>query len=86
MKPQKSPKRTGTNNPAQVDSAAHQIAQEKYTKSFLLAPDAITVSELESGRFIEVNDATSHIFGFSREELIGKSASELVSRQLSSVG
>jgi PAS domain S-box-containing protein len=48
-----------------------------YTKAFLLAPDAITVSELETGRFIEVNDVASHIFGFSREELIGKSASEL---------
>ena len=77
MKPSKPAKQTRKKSPATTDSAAHQIAQEKYTKAFLLAPDAITVSELESGRFIEVNDAASHIFGFSREELIGKSASEL---------
>jgi len=77
MKPSKPVKRTGKKSPVTTDSAGHHIAQEKYTKAFLLAPDAITISELESGRFIEVNDATSHIFGFSREELIGKSASEL---------
>jgi PAS domain S-box-containing protein len=77
MKPSKPAKQTRKKSPATTDSAAHQIAQEKYTKAFLLAPDAITVSELESGRFIEINDAASHIFGFSREELIGKSASEL---------
>jgi PAS domain S-box-containing protein len=59
-----------------AEEALH-IAEEKYTKAFLLAPDAITVSDLESGRFIEVNDAATKIFGFSREELIGKSASEL---------
>jgi PAS domain S-box-containing protein len=45
---------------------ALQIAQEKYKKVFLLAPDAITVSELESGRFVEINEAASRIFGYSK--------------------
>jgi PAS domain S-box-containing protein len=54
-----------------------RLAQEKYTKAFLLAPDAITISELDSGRFVEVNEAATTIFGYSREELIGKSALEL---------
>jgi len=53
------------------------VAKEKYTKAFLSAPDAITISDLESGRFLEVNDAASTIFGYSRDELIGKSALEL---------
>jgi PAS domain S-box-containing protein len=56
---------------------ALRISKEKYTKVFLSAPDAITISELESGRFIEVNDAASKIWGYSRDELIGKSALEL---------
>ena len=59
------------------DSENNRFEQEKYSTAFLLAPDAITVSELDSGRFIEVNDAASRIFGFSRQELIGKSAFEL---------
>ena len=56
---------------------ALQITNEKYTKAFISVPDAITISELDSGRFIEVNDAATRIFGYSRDELIGKSAVEL---------
>lgn len=52
-------------------TGALRIAQEKYTKAFLFAPDAITLSELESGQFIEVNDAASVIFGYTRDELLG---------------
>jgi PAS domain S-box-containing protein len=59
-----------------AEEALH-IAQEKYSKAFFLAPDVITVSDLESGRFIEVNDAATRTFGYSRDELIGKSSLEL---------
>jgi PAS domain S-box-containing protein len=54
-----------------------QIAHEKYTKAFMSVPDAITITDLDSGRFIEVNDAATRIFGYSRDELMGKSAVEL---------
>jgi len=54
-----------------------RITHEKYTKAFLSVPDAITISELDSGRFVEVNDAATRIFGYSRDELMGKSALEL---------
>jgi PAS domain S-box-containing protein len=56
---------------------ALRVVQEKYTKAFISAPDAITISELDSGRFVEVNEAVTAIFGYSREELIGKTAVEL---------
>jgi PAS domain S-box-containing protein len=54
-----------------------RAVQEKYAKAFLAVPDAITISDLDSGQFIEVNDAATALFGYSRDELIGKSASEL---------
>ena len=54
-----------------------RITHEKYTKAFLSAPDAITISELDSGRFIEVNDAATRVFGYSHNELLGKTAVEL---------
>jgi len=60
----------------QIEEAL-RVSKEKYTKVFLSAPDAITISELESGRFMEVNDAASKIWGYSRDELIGRSALEL---------
>jgi PAS domain S-box-containing protein len=53
------------------------IAEEKYAKAFIAAPDAITISEFGSGRFIEVNDAASAIFGYSKDEMLGKNAQEL---------
>lgn len=51
-----------------------RITREKYTKAFLAIPDAITISELESSRIVEVNDAALALFGYTRDEFIGKSA------------
>jgi PAS domain S-box-containing protein len=56
---------------------ALQAIQEKYTKAFLSVPDAITISELDSGRFVEVNEAATTLFGYSRDEMIGAGAIEL---------
>jgi len=42
-----------------------------------LAPDAFFVSDLE-GRFTDVNQAACRMLGYEREELIGKTAFELV--------
>jgi PAS domain S-box-containing protein len=56
---------------------ALQVAREKYAKAFHSVSDAMTISEQDSGRFIEVNEAATKLFGFSREELMGKSAAEL---------
>ena len=56
---------------------ALQAAREKYSTIFRDAPDAITISELETGVFIEVNDAATRIFGYSRDELVGHNAVDL---------
>ena len=54
-----------------------RITQEKFSKAFHAAPDAIVISDLISGQIIECNDAASVIFGYTHEELIGHSAREL---------
>ena len=56
---------------------ALQAAREKYSKIYREAPDAITLSDLATGEYIEVNEAATRIFGYSREELVGHSASDL---------
>ncbi|MEI7434736.1 MAG: PAS domain S-box protein [Methanomicrobiales archaeon] len=56
---------------------ALRITRDKYTQVFFSNPDAITISDLETGWFVEVNDAASHMFEYPRDEMIGKSALEL---------
>lgn len=55
---------------------ALRSSEEKFLKAFRSSPDSITISSLESGRFIEVNDVFEKLSGFKREEVIGKSAAE----------
>jgi diguanylate cyclase (GGDEF)-like protein/PAS domain S-box-containing protein len=52
-------------------------SEEKFSKAFQTSPYAISISRLEDGVFLEVNDAFVSMTGFSREELIGASAISL---------
>jgi PAS domain S-box-containing protein len=49
-----------------------RFAEEKFSKAFLLSPDAMIITELESGRIIEVNDSFERLFGRTREETLGR--------------
>jgi PAS domain S-box-containing protein len=50
---------------------------EKFSKAFRCSPNAITISTLEDGRFIEVNDSFVKLSGYQPEEAIGRTAFEL---------
>jgi PAS domain S-box-containing protein len=52
-------------------------SQEKYQKAFAASPHPISITDLPHGRLIEVNDAVERIFGYSRDESIGKTTVEL---------
>jgi PAS domain S-box-containing protein len=49
-------------------------SEEKYSKAFQTSPYAITLTNVEDGKFIEVNDAYTSITGFTREEAISSSS------------
>lgn len=51
--------------------------EEKITKAFRASPHWISISGLEDGRYIEVNDAFSKITGYTREEVLGRTSLEL---------
>ena len=52
-------------------------SEEKFLKAFRGSPVAITLSRVKDRRFIEVNDTFERLFGYGREEVIGRTASDL---------
>ena len=52
-------------------------SEEKFAKAFNLSPDSITLSKIETGEFLEVNSGFERVFGYSRDEAIGKSSLDL---------
>lgn len=57
--------------------AALKTSEEKFAKAFHSSPDAITISELASGCYLEVNDGFTRLTGYSSDEVIGRSPYEL---------
>ncbi len=56
---------------------ALQESEEKFAKVFHHAPALITLSNVDDGTYIDVNDKFCEISGFSREETIGKTSIDL---------
>jgi two-component system cell cycle sensor histidine kinase/response regulator CckA len=54
-----------------------RVSEEKFSKAFHLGPDVITITSMEDGRFIEVNDNFLRLTGFTRQEVIGRTSVEL---------
>ncbi|MBV9385543.1 MAG: PAS domain S-box protein [Chroococcidiopsidaceae cyanobacterium CP_BM_ER_R8_30] len=53
-----------------------EASEEKFTKVFRASPDPIGIVAVE-GRYLEVNDAFIEQFGYSKEEVIGRTAAEV---------
>jgi PAS domain S-box-containing protein len=60
----------------QVEEALRE-SEEKFSKAFRTSPDVMSITDLETGHYIEVNDAHEKTFGFKREEVVGRSPLEL---------
>jgi PAS domain S-box-containing protein len=54
-----------------------RASEEKFFMAFQHAPLLMTISSLEDGTYLEVNDQFAKISGFSRQETIGKTSVEL---------
>ena len=53
---------------------ALRASEERITIAFRSIPDALVISRLEDGKIVEVNESWHKVFGYSREEVIGKSS------------
>ena len=50
---------------------ALRLSEDKFSKAFRISPDAISITRLEDGRYIEVNEGFSRLTGFEPQEVIG---------------
>jgi PAS domain S-box-containing protein len=53
------------------------FSEDKFTKVFRASPIAFSITTLDEGRFLDVNEAFEHRYGYSRDELIGRTVLEI---------
>ena len=59
------------------DISKLRLSEERFSKVFYLNPTACGLTDLDNHKFVEVNDAFCNLFGFSKDEVIGKTVSDL---------
>ncbi len=52
-------------------------SEEKFSKAFRANPVGIAITELETGKYLEINDSLARLTGYSSEEMVGRSTVEL---------
>jgi PAS domain S-box-containing protein len=52
-------------------------SEEKFNKAFHASPVIMSISTLKDGRYMEINDSFVRLHGYSREEIIGRTALEI---------
>ncbi|SDU88664.1 PAS domain S-box protein [Pseudomonas mucidolens] len=55
----------------QRSEAALKASEEKFAKAFHSSPDAVSITERDTGRYLEVNDGFCRLTGYRAEEAIG---------------
>ena len=60
----------------QAEISLQNLAQ-KFAKAFSCSPDSITISTIQEGRLVEINDSFVELSGYERDEAIGKTSFEL---------
>ena len=54
-----------------------QESEQRFAKAFRCNPVAMAISEVETGRFLDINEQWQQLLGYTREESIGHSSTEL---------
>ena len=59
------------------DISRIMLSEEKFSKVFYLNPSACGLSDLKTGKYVELNKAFYNLLGFNEDEVIGKTTIEL---------
>lgn len=52
-------------------------SEEKFRKAFLTNPDSITITRLDNGTYVSVNDGFTRTFEYSEKEVLGKTSFDI---------
>jgi PAS domain S-box-containing protein len=52
-------------------------SEEKFSQAFRNSPDVMSITDIQTGKYLEVNDAHEKAFGYKRDEVIGRTSVEL---------
>lgn len=50
---------------------ALRLSEDKFSKAFRISPDAISITRLSDGSYIEINEGFTHLVGYQPEEVAG---------------
>jgi PAS domain S-box-containing protein len=56
---------------------ALRASEERFAKAFQASPHPVVISELDSGRVVDANDAAYRMFGYRREEVEGRTTLQM---------
>ena len=68
---------TDVTDRVRAEEARHK-SEEKFERAFRMSPNPSVISRLEDGLLVDVNDAYCLTSGFTRAEVIGKTAAEVL--------
>ena len=54
-----------------------RLSEEKFSKAFYASPNPMTLTTLQSGQLIEVNDSFLNLYGAEREAIVGQTSTDL---------
>ena len=57
--------------------ADQRLLHERFARAFRATPDALSLSRVDNGVIVEINERWPTVFGYTREEVIGHNAFEL---------
>lgn len=52
-------------------------SEEKFSKAFRASPGILSITKVSDGTYLEINDTFTRVFGFTREDTIGYTSTEL---------
>jgi PAS domain S-box-containing protein len=66
-----------TQRALRLSEEGRTLSEERLTKVFRSSPIPFCITTLEDGRFVDLNDAFERRYGYSREQLIGRTIVEI---------